>query len=164
MSDQQSPSWRYAFRRAALNLLLAALDIYALGMIAILAGRWVLPQFWPVELIGNLLGWLLLPGGLIFIGMIVTRRWKRAAMWALPTLGFIILFGGLFVPRVPSVRACAAICKPLRVMTYNVLGEPPQNRDAQVEVLRASGADIIALQELSVDAADAFDAQLADLY
>jgi vancomycin resistance protein VanJ len=162
MDNGQSQAKR---RINLMSLLLAALDIYAVGLTLLLVLRFLPYRFPFVEFAANLLGWALLPGLLIMIVFLLLRQWRRAVMWVLPAIAFILLFGELFLPNVSRARACSAeSCIHLRVMTYNVFGEHDANRDEQVKMLRDSGADVIALQELREDASNVFDKALADLY
>ncbi len=97
----------------------------------------------------------LLPG----IAWVTQRRtvWAGAA---LGLLGWASLYGGLFFPRPPALYAATPT---LTVMTYNLLG-PNKNTPGILASLRASEADIIALEELSPRNAAAIRSSLAGLY
>lgn len=88
---------------------------------------------------------------------------RRREIWAATALAFLLalfLYGPLYRPwRVTSVPAGQA----LTVMTYNVLG---YNRHPQavVDAILASGADVVALQELNPSVAKAIQQRLSSTY
>ncbi len=154
--------------RALLTLILAAADLYAvLVMGFVLLHRLTAERLWPVAFLVNLLPWLLLPALLTVPLTLALRRWRRAALAALPLIAFALLYGDLFLPDLRPARACADPgdgCRALRVMTYNLLGDSRPDQDAQIAILRGSGADLIALQEVSEPVAARIEAELADVY
>jgi vancomycin resistance protein VanJ len=141
-------------------LLLAACDVYAALLVLFLPLRTLFgDRPWPVALLSTVLHWVLLP---VFVLLPVTlwaRRWLTAAMLGVNAAVFLWLFGGLFLP-IPPAPAEAHV---LTVMTYNVADKltPPHQL---VDTLRASEADIIALQELTAEQAAAIEQGLRDLY
>lgn len=147
-------------------LLLAAADVYLIGTLALVLAKMLGGhRFWPIEFALNFLHWLLLPALFVLIGLIAVRRWRRAALAGAVSFVFLWSFGGLFMPN--PQRACAAgpnICLPLRVMSYNMLGIPRADYTTQIAVIRDSGADIVALQEVSEGAAAAIESELVVLY
>jgi endonuclease/exonuclease/phosphatase (EEP) superfamily protein YafD len=87
-------------------------------------------------------------------------RWALAAQTAAAALVWVYFFGGLFVPRLPAVEASGPR---LRVLTSNLLGF---NEDTALTLaaLRASNADVIALQELNPAVAAALQTELRAEY
>jgi endonuclease/exonuclease/phosphatase (EEP) superfamily protein YafD len=149
------------------RLVLAATDLHALGVVLYLLLRAISgDRLWPVALVGTFLPWVLLPGVLLLPATLLLRRWRRAALAAVPVIALLWLFGGLFLPRLEPAPACAGGdqgCRALRVMSYNVasgLAGPQQ----LVEVVRGSDADIVVLLELVQSQADALDRALAQEY
>lgn len=152
----------FSLRRTALNLFLALLDVSALSLMAFLALALMPQRHWAVEMFANMLHWMLLAAIPALLLMLALRRWRRAALWAIPSLAFFALFGGLLLPAVPAQASDASTS--LRVMTYNTLGESRGDMQLQVDLIRRYDADIVAFQELSPETAAAIEAQLADLY
>jgi vancomycin resistance protein VanJ len=90
-------------------------------------------------------------------------RWVSAALWtqcAAAALVWAYLFGALFVPRAAAAEAAGP---PLRVMTANLLGFN-QDTQATLAALRASNADVLALQELNPAVAAALQRELRAEY
>lgn len=106
--------------------------------------------------------YLFLPVPWMVLGALLLRR---VDLWLISgaALGLgLYLYGGLFLTplRPAPVRRNDPT---LVVMTYNVLGHKV-NIDAMVASLRASDADIIALQELGTPLAEAIQKQLSEDY
>ena len=142
------------------RLFLAAVDLYAALLVFYFLLRIVFgDRLWPVALFSTFLHHLLLPAFIFLPVMLRVRRWPTAVMLAVGVAAFLWLFGGLFFPQL-SAPAHTGI---LTVMTYNVANDSIAPGDL-VSVLRASGADIIALQELSGEHATAIERDLGDLY
>ena len=85
--------------------------------------------------------WLLLPSALLLPLTPPQRHWSL-----LLPLGLLAAwYGPRFLPR---QRAASPSVPTLTVVTYNILADPHPMDDV-IAVLRASGADVIALQEVS---------------
>ncbi|MCA9911398.1 MAG: endonuclease/exonuclease/phosphatase family protein [Anaerolineae bacterium] len=116
-------------------------------------------QFLPVTLLDQYLPafWLLaLPVMVICIGL---RRWRSLALQLPPLILLISSYGVLFVPR-PAIPARD---DGLTLLTFNVSKD---NRDFEgiARTVRAVGADVVALQEITPAAALYLEAALADEY
>jgi vancomycin resistance protein VanJ len=152
-------------RRSIINAILLRLDIIA-GLIIVLMALMLIPKRpWFVELFSNFLSLFMFPSVLILITMIFMRRWRSALLWVLPAIATMVLFGGLYLPTnrsQPLVETDATVH--LRVMTFNLLGHAHLNRQSQIDLIRNSGADIIALQEVELGCIEVIDSQLADIY
>ncbi len=143
------------------------LDHYAFFLLVILILRFLPWRPTIVEIISNFLHLLLLPAIPILIFLLIKKQWKRVALWVLPTIAFIMLFGNLFFPNFEASRYCAwksSACRHIKVMTFNAFGYRAQNRETQIEMIRDSGADIIALQEVDHDLSKTIEIALDDLY
>jgi len=112
-----------------------------------------------VGLFNTLLPALLFPAVALAIGWLAARRWKLAALMAPAILALVSGYAALFLPR-PLPPASAP---QLSVLTFNLHAERVALAP-MVEVIRAAGADIVALQELSPEAARMFSAELGDVY
>ncbi len=170
MKDQPEPADSNARRLAARvspgRLLLAATDLYTVLVILYLIAHTLTgDRLWPVALLAFLAHWLLLPGFVLVPALLLARQRWRAALAGVSVVAFLALFGGLFLPKGPaSTAACPPDeCVPLTAMTYNLLINAT-DPDALVEMLRDSGADIVALQEVSPSRADLLERELADTY
>lgn len=163
---QRTQPGKSALWKSAVTFVLAAIDVYLILVLSlVLAAKLGGQRFWPIEFASNFLHWLLIPAWFLLIGLAAARRWRRASLAAAASLIFVWLFGGLFLPN--PQRACAAgpeVCMPLRVMSYNMFGIPHADYTTQIATIRDSGADIVALQEVSEGAAAAVEPELADLY
>lgn len=148
-------------------MLLACADVYALGlilyfMVRLLAGF----RLWPVALFSNFLHFALLPALVLLPIMLALRRWRRAILVALPTLAFLWLYGGLFLPnKVDTVDCNNPGCIKLTVMTFN-LGNggtetPPEDI---MKVVVESGADLVGFQEVTAAQAAMMQSRLSSMY
>lgn len=112
-----------------------------------------------VGLFNTMLPALLLPAIALAIVWLVARRWKLALLMAPSILALVSGYGTMFLPRPGPPPAAPQIS----VLTFNLHAERVA-LGPMVDVIRAAGADIVALQELSPEAAETFRAQLSDLY
>lgn len=148
-------------RRSKLADGLAALSgLYGLGTALLLALGLAPGEALPiVGLFNTMLPALLLPAVALAIGWLVARRWRLAALTAPASLALVLGYGALFLPRSgPSPTA-----PQISVLTFNLHAERVALAP-MVDVIRAAGADIVALQELSPEAARVFSAELGDVY
>lgn len=101
-------------------------------------------------------------GPLPLVGLVAVFIRSRAT-WAATVL---VLLLGLFLygwSYLPWRAASTPVGQPLIVMTYNVLGLNEHPKDV-VAAIRASGADVVGLQELNPQVAHAIQEQLSELY
>ncbi len=149
-------------KRASLLLLV---DVYGAVMVAYLLLRFLGGGgFWVVELISTLVHWFLLPSFLLIPIALARRRWGTLALLLACSTAFVVLFGGFFLPWGAKRKACEDPgSTSLRVMTYNIshgLASP----DQVVEVMEASEAEVIAIQELPDGMESEFQGKLDSLY
>ncbi|MBZ0287779.1 MAG: endonuclease/exonuclease/phosphatase family protein, partial [Anaerolineae bacterium] len=78
----------------------------------------------------------------------------------LPCATFLVIYSPQFLPQNIPVPADA---RPITLLTYNLQAEEDL-LEPMVEVIRDSGADIVALQEMSGNMAGRLDEALAELY
>jgi endonuclease/exonuclease/phosphatase (EEP) superfamily protein YafD len=146
------------------KLSLAAIDLYAAGIVLYLLLRILTGyRLWPLALMSNFLHWLLLPAFILLPIIVWQRRWPTSGMLAAGVIAFIWLFGGLFLPQSIIQTAHASSDQTLTMMTLNANDDnaPP---DELISLLRDSGADIVALQEVGPGQAAALDENLLDEY
>lgn len=139
-------------RRWALGLVL----LYSVGVHAWLLLRWLTAERSGLIAFANTFAeWLLLPAlGLL---PLAGRRWPLLSAPLALLLGW---YGPRFLPR---ERAAAPDVPTLTVLTHNLLADP-HPLDAIIATLRASRADVIALQEVSQAYEPLLIAGLRDLY
>lgn len=163
------PGWKLAARRGVSWLALAyavVIGVYlVLRALAVLgvplgdAGGDV-----PGVLLGigsSLMPALLAPALPLAIVAGLLRLPKTALALAPLGVAFLLMYSGVLVPRpAPAAPADAPL---LTVYTHNL---HVMNDDLQpaADDIRASGADVVALQELTQTAADFLAAELADIY
>jgi vancomycin resistance protein VanJ len=147
------------------GLLLILCDLYSVSLIGYLLLRVVFgDRLWPVALLGNFIHLMMLPGFPLLALMIWRRRWVSASLAGVVVAAFLWLFGGLFIPKAPTAHLRERDgCRPLRVMTYNTAAYTT-SPEALVALIRDSGADIIALQEISDAQAVAIESNLSEVY
>jgi vancomycin resistance protein VanJ len=168
ISDTQAVKQSISIRRRLTNLMVAGFDVYGILVLVFILMRVLFGE--RLRLVGlgnNFLHWALLPIFMFAITLLQMRRWKHLPISVMGIIVFVVLYGGLFAPRFALTRTCTAgssDCSPLRVMTFNLYGLPQTNYTQQMSVIREANADVVAMQELSEEAAAAIDASLADLY
>lgn len=147
--------------RAGLNLFWAGWWGIGLALLLWLPLRWWPgDRFWPVQLGNYFMPWLLaglIPG----LGLAaLARRDRLLAVLLGPAVVIGLMQLPLFLP--PSEVALAGN-RQIRVMSYNVLyhNDDPA---AMARTIRQAQPDIVLLQELLPDMAQALPAELADLY
>ncbi len=148
-------------KHAALNCLWFATGIYG----AITAGWLALKTLgittWsPVELVNSLSPLLLLPVLILFPISLLFRRRPLALVTAPAMLAFMIGYGRMFIPHPVHASTQAT---DFRVLTYNIHAEPV-HLQPMLDVIRDARADIVALQELSPQMAEALQTQLKSEY
>ncbi len=146
--------------RAAGKLLLVMFDIYALTLIVYLLLRLIVneSQMTVLRFANNLMPAIILPSVALLLILLLARRWRHAALFIPPAAAVLMLYGGQFLPVSASSHE-----NPLRMMTFNILG-PMSDTDAVEAIIRNSGADLIALQEVNQSTALRFENTLADIY
>ncbi len=135
-------------------------SLYGLGTALFLALDLAAGEELPIiGLFNTMLPALLLPAIALAIAWLAARRWKLALLMAPAMLALLSGYGRLFVPR-PNPAPTAP---QVSVLTFNLHAERVALMP-MVAVIRAANADIVALQELSPEAAATFRAQIGDLY
>jgi len=118
---------------------------------------------WTVEIFATLLNVLLLPSIPILLVYSFKRMWRYAALWLLPSVVFVLVYGALFVPDTARTGYDGPGI-PLSVMTFNLNANAVHSMQNRIDMIRESGADIVALQEVSDLNAYKIDSQLSDIY
>jgi vancomycin resistance protein VanJ len=141
--------------------VLAISGIYALSLTVFLVLRAAIGERLPVIALINLfLHLLLMPAFILLPLSILYRRWWITLNLAIACVVFLSSYGVFFTPRSMAAVPSAAT---LKILTYNLHAEA-KDLDGMIAVIRASGADIVALQEVSAAATSRFSKDLAQLY
>ncbi len=140
---------------------------YGLAVNIPLAINIVLGEGWkPIAFYNTFAHLLWFPAfGLLAITL-VWGRWALATLMLMPVLAFTLAFGGRYMRYLPEgdkVTAGDNASWYVDVMTYNIQWRREQYTET-IRIIAESGADIVALQELSFDAAERIEAGLKDVY
>jgi endonuclease/exonuclease/phosphatase (EEP) superfamily protein YafD len=149
-------------RRAFSRWIIPGLvTFYGLAALLILLLReWVGEAITPLGLIYTRLDWCLLPALILFPLLLIFRRPRLALLMSPLGAAWLIHYLPLLLPKTISIPVDG---RDLTVMTYNLHVER-NILDPMIAVLRGTDADVVALQELSIEARDAIEAALADRY
>lgn len=147
--------WQMGARGFWLSQGSLGLLILALFVMRWWPGDWLLP----VRLLNYFSGWVLVFLLIPLTLAIVAGRQGLAALFAVPTLGLMVLLSPNFVPTpAPAVAAT----QPLKVMSYNILY---RNRNPDtIALIQAEQADIVILQEVVPAMLYAFESRLPEVY
>jgi endonuclease/exonuclease/phosphatase (EEP) superfamily protein YafD len=147
-------------RRTTRFLIIGVTVIYSVGLLT-LAALWasVASQPWWLE-ITNVFALLLFVPLLLCIpaALLIRSWWMRGAVAAALML-FLALFGARFLPRSAPPSSGTAI----RVMTFNQL-YTNERVDDVIREIRVQRADMVGLQELSKQTAEAIKTELIGEY
>lgn len=143
------------------RLLDAIVWLYAMALVAVMLVRYGLGDRTTWSFAANsLLLYAFLPLPIIGLIVIVRRSREGLAILGLSILLFVWHWGALFTPKSQKADTHE---KPVRVMTYNALGYNPDTAGTN-RVLREMDADIVALQELAPEHAEAIEKAFSATY
>lgn len=147
--------------RKLLNLVLALGALYSIGLsVVLLLRRRITEDSKPIGFFNSFAHMLMLPT-LILLPINLLFRPQLAWFQVIPVATFIAAYGRLFAPRQPASLTAAS--RTIKILTFNLHGEA-EILQPIIDILRTSDADIISVQELSIEAADCFKTAVADLY
>lgn len=148
-------------KRALIASVLTSATIYALVIVILATGWSIAPTAtWWIALTNVFAAWFFLPVlTLIPLALVLRSRWLTGTA-AIVGVTFVLLFGGLFLPRLSLGEPAG---HDLRVATFNQLyyGDQPERI---VAAIRDQDADIVAIQELHTSVAEALQRDRAQLY
>ena len=116
---------------------------------------------WWLALLNSFVPYLFLPLVVLLPACLMCRRRAFWASVALPSLIFVALYGPLFLPARPVVFAADEA--PLTVMSFNIWGGSRAPETARV-ILDRGVPDIVAIQELTPQMAEALLKEVGDAY
>jgi vancomycin resistance protein VanJ len=143
-------SWLAGLAYVYLLVLLGWAGVYLL-----FGDRW-----WWLFLLNSFAQYLFLPLPAVLAVALFARQPPLWAGFAVVLALWVYLCGGLFVPKSPSEQARNTA---LTVMSFNVLYHN-QHPEGVVAAIRASGADVVALQELNPPIGATIQRELASDY
>jgi vancomycin resistance protein VanJ len=148
-------------RKSRPSLLTMITAIYIIGTFTALFLHWVVGErFMPISLMNDNLELLLIPSLVLLPLSLVRRKGWLSRLLILPCATFLFFYAPLFLPQNISVPPDA---HPIKLLTYNMQAEEDL-LEPMVNVIRDSGADIVALQEMSGKMAARLDEAVADIY
>ncbi len=140
---------------------LALVNAYAFSVAGFLLLRLLVGESWSlVALFNSFISLLLIPALFLLPLMLVLRRRLSSGLLIPAVLAFALGYGTMFLPR--SVEAAPSASQ-LHLLTYN-LHSSRSEFDSQMALIRESGADVVAMQELSAEMAAVLQRDLSDLY
>ena len=152
-----------AILRVIWKLTLAASLLYGLAITGYLLMRIAVGERWNwIAFANNFVPWWALGNAVLIVIVLFSReRWLLVACQLPGIVAFVILYGGLLLPRDHPAEATGG--STFTAATYNVisLASDPQRVRAEIAAL---DADIVGLEELGPVHAQVFAADLAALY
>jgi vancomycin resistance protein VanJ len=134
---------------------------YVGGLLAWTAMRMLFgDRWWWLFFVNTFAAYLFLPLPALFAAAWFTRRRRLWAGFGVVLALGTYLYGWMWWPKLPPSQGDRAT---LTVMTFNMLGYN-QHPEGVVAAIHASGADVIALQELNVQTALHIQHDLASIY
>jgi endonuclease/exonuclease/phosphatase (EEP) superfamily protein YafD len=117
-------------------------------------------RFWWLYVINSLALYLFIPLPVMWVLSYFLRKKLLHLLTILITIIGLQSFGLLFLPKIAWVRPSST---GFSVMTYNVFGYN-DNISGVLDSIKSSGADVVAIQELSHDLAEALETDLVSDY
>jgi endonuclease/exonuclease/phosphatase (EEP) superfamily protein YafD len=146
-------------RSILLHLFLALANAYGLSVAGFLLLRSIAGESWNyIALINSFVHLLWIPALLLLPLAAALRRWLTLILLCPAALAFLISYGSLFIPR-PAQAAPEA----LRILTYNLKAQSLELEPA-LHIIAEAQADVVALQELSVEMAAALTDRFSSRY
>jgi len=156
------PAWLRGLVMAAWNLVQIGIVFYGLGTISFLLARIVIGERWrAVAYANNFIPWMAWGAlGLAAISLLARRRWLLIGLQAPIIASFLIIYGGLLLPRSDEVQAAGPT---FSAATYNIISRA-SDPERVIEVIAAMDADIVGLQEVGPEHAEKIGAAFANEY
>lgn len=130
-------------------------------MLVVLLLRWLVGERWLlIGLINNELHLFLILSLILGVISLLIGRWRPAIFSIPPVFLLVSWYGVTFIPHQITVPEGA---KPLAVLAFNAHAEQ-KVLEPMVALLSQANADVVALQELSIPAAERFVEALGDKY
>ena len=152
---------RHPSSRIITRILSSIVVIYGIFILITLWLRVFVGEQWVVVAVLNSALHLLLMPALVILPLCLLFRRPRLALAVFPPfVVFLAWYGAFFLPNTVVVPPDAPF---IHVLTYNLHAERFQFAP-MANVIRESGADVVAVQEMTQEAAAYLDTALADVY
>jgi vancomycin resistance protein VanJ len=149
------------FFRAFSNALAALIGAYGLSVSGFLALRLLVGEQWLIIEVFNSFAHALFMAAFVLIPIIlVIRRFRLILVLIPPVIAFLLSYSVFFTPRSSSAPPETP---QIHIITYNLKSQT-ENLDASIDIIRDSGADVVALQELSEQASAILAETFAEAY
>jgi endonuclease/exonuclease/phosphatase family metal-dependent hydrolase len=136
--------------------------LYALPVVSFLFLRLVVTDtFAPMAMYNTVAQWLWLPAVPLFLVCLFLRRWLLVSALLPVAFAWGFTVGLRFIGD--NSRAAAYSGQAFTALTYNIQWRSSDYRET-LGIIRSADADIVALQEVGIEAADLIEASLSDLY
>ena len=146
---------------AALNILWLVAWLVSLSLVALFPLRWFLGDaLQPVRMVSYITPWLLIFSLPLLITAGLARRKWLASVLAVGSLGIILTFAHLFLPKTHATPVPEDFS--FKIMSFNLHGEP--DIDGIVDVIRHEKPDVLLIQEYSPALVSQSFHELDDLY
>jgi vancomycin resistance protein VanJ len=161
MSENQNHQDRRQFFKRLSTAFVNVFSILHVGMLLAYIGlRLSSPtKIWFVQITHYILPWLFLPLLFLLILAIVLRKRATAILLMIPIPMFLILYGGLYLPRFP-VKSTG---KPISVMTHNLWGGNTEY-DQILAGIDTASPDILSIHEFDPHLVESLEDPLAEKY
>lgn len=157
----ESPPHRRNVGHFLLRVPIIFIDECALVIALLLLLKWLVGEQWEIVALGNsFLPLLLVLALLLFPVALLRRRWSIVLILLPAVVFFALSYGVCFLPR--SVPADPQAVQ-MKLLTYNIHSEQAA-LEPITALIRDSGADVVAVQELSSEAAAHFAKALMNVY
>jgi len=155
------PAPRYGAPRSGASLRWHGYNLFGALLIGYLTLSFTIgDRFWPVLAL-DYVALLLLPLAFLLLPIaIIRKRWGAVLLQTAAALAFVWMAQSSLAANDPVKPPAGGI--PVTALTYN-LGDGMATPDRLLPMLRASGADIVALEEVTADTAARLD-DLRDRY
>lgn len=135
---------------------------YGIAVFVLWLAQWIVGEQLPLlGMIKSTIHLFLIPSVVVLLLCLLLRRWLLSALLLPAVLAFLLSWGVFFLPRGGADVAADAN---IRILTFNLQAPNEEAVASLVDIVREVDADIVAVQELSIPAADRFSTALADLY
>ncbi len=146
--------------RALINVFIAMIGAYGLSVTGFLVLRLVGEQWIIVEIFNSFAHLLFIPAFVLIPLCLLIRRFRLIVVLIPPVVAFLLSYSIFFTQR--STNADPDAPK-IHILTYNLKSQT-ENLDSSIAIIRDSDADVVALQELSEEAAAILAETFVDEY
>lgn len=135
---------------------------YGVVVFALWLAQWVVSEQFPLMgMIKSSIHLFLIPTIVILPLSLLLRRWLLSALLLPAVMALLISWGAFFLPRGPENPDAGSA---VHILTFNLQAPAEDTVASLVDIVNAADADIVALQELSIPAAERFAVVFGERY